>query len=320
VVDKDRRLGGSVTALEAVAVHLPPQSLPIEQVVADLGLEPRQATLLRRFHGLDRVRFDPDGTLYDLLLGAARALEPLRGREARVRYVLHARSVTQVPYPLNPLHQVCRELGLEHAPAFTVTHHACASGLLAVDVAGRLLAADGDPDALALVLAGEKAFTRDARLVPQTSLFGEGAAAALVRGGGGRDRVLSYSAVLRGEFDGRLAEDPDLLQRYQRAYPELLAEAIHTALDAAKTDLGQISLILPHNVNRISWRTFCKRVGFPVERVLLDNVPELGHGFAADAFINHRTATDRGLLRPGDRYLVAAAGVGGAFSAIVLEN
>jgi 3-oxoacyl-[acyl-carrier-protein] synthase-3 len=126
--------------------------------------------------------------------------------------------------------------------------------------------------------------------------------------------------VLRGEFDGRLAEDPDLLQRYQRAYPELLAETVYTALHSAKTDLEQISLILPHNVNRISWRMFCKRIGYPLERVLLDNVPELGHSFAADAFINLRTATDHGLLKPGDRYLVAAAGVGGAFSAMVLEN
>ncbi len=308
-----------MTALEAVAVHLPPRSLPIEQVAADLGLEPKQATLLRRFHGLDRVRYDPEGTLFDLLLGAARALEPLRGRERDVRYVLHARGVTQVPYPHNPLHEVCRELGLEHALAFTVTHHACATGLLAVDVAGRLLAADGDPDALALILAGEKAFTRDARLVPQTSLFGESAAAALVRGGAGRDRVLSYAAVLRGEFDGRLAEDPDLLHRYQRAYPQLLAEAVFTALESAKTGLDELRLILPHNVNLISWRGFCKQVGFPIDRVLLDNVPALGHSFAADAFINHRTATDRGLLRPGDRYLVAAAGVGAAFSAMVLE-
>jgi len=48
-----------------------------------------------------------------------------------------------VPYPLNPLHDVCRALGLEHAVAFTVTHQSCASGLLAIEVAGRLLA--GDP-------------------------------------------------------------------------------------------------------------------------------------------------------------------------------
>jgi 3-oxoacyl-[acyl-carrier-protein] synthase-3 len=309
-----------VTALEAVGVRLPSRAVPIESIARELGLAGRQATLLRRFHGLDRVALDPGGTLSDLLIGAARALEPLRGREHRVRFVLHARTMTQLPYPHDPRRHVCRELGLEHARSFTVTHHACATGLLAIDVAGRLLAAERDPQALALVLAGEKAFTRDARMVPDTTLFGEAAAACLISAQGRRDRVLSYASVLRGEYDGRLSDDPDLLQRYQRAYPDLLAEAIYTALDSAKTGLGQIGLILPHNVNRVSWRTLSKRMGFPIDRVLLDNVPELGHSFAADVFLNHATATARGLLRPGDRYLVAAAGIGAAFSAMVLEN
>jgi 3-oxoacyl-[acyl-carrier-protein] synthase-3 len=85
-----------------------------------------------------------------------------------------------VPYPLNPVHELCRAVGLRHATAFTVTHHACSSGLLALAVADRLLAADPEPDALVLVVAGEKAFTREARYLPGESAFSEGSAAALV--------------------------------------------------------------------------------------------------------------------------------------------
>jgi 3-oxoacyl-[acyl-carrier-protein] synthase-3 len=56
--------------------------------------------------------------------------------------------------------------------------------------------------------------------------------------------------------------------------------------------------------------------------VVLDNVPKLGHVFCADAFINYQTARERGLLRPGTRYLVVAAGAarGAAFSAMVFEH
>jgi 3-oxoacyl-[acyl-carrier-protein] synthase III len=70
------------------------------------------------------------------------------------------------------------------------------------------------------------------------------------------------------------------------------------------------------------WRRLCRRIGLPVERVLLDNVPRLAHVFCADAFLNYRTAAVRGLLRPGDRYLVAAAGAGrgATFSAMVFEH
>ncbi|WP_245984427.1 3-oxoacyl-[acyl-carrier-protein] synthase III C-terminal domain-containing protein [Streptomyces tateyamensis] len=295
--------------------------MSVEQLGAKLGLTSRQITLLRRFHGLDRVRLDPSGDLETLLAGALSALTELPGREHLVRYVLYARSMpVGVPYPLDPLPGLLDRFGLHRARSFTVTHHACAASLLAVDLAGRLLTADGDPEALALVLAGEKTFTRDAQLVPETSFFGEGAAACLVASGDGPDRVLCYASRQLGEFDGRLAEDPELLVRYQKAYPEAMAEVMTAALARAGLGWDALALVLPHNVNRVSWQRLCRLVGFPVERVVLDNVPEVGHSFAADAFINHRTATARGLLRSGDRYLIAAAGLGATFSAMVLEH
>lgn len=312
-----------MTALEAVAVHLPAASTPIETVAERLGLTPRQTLLFRRFHGLDQVRLDPGGTVADLLRGAVTAMPELRGRAHRIKYLLYATSMpVQVPYPANPLQEVCREFGFDEALAVKVTHHACASGLLAVDVAGRLLAADArrDPDALALVLTGEKTFTRDAQVAPETSIFSEGAAACLVSAEGTHDRVLSYHAELHGEYDGRLAENPELLSAYNRAYPGLLEDAIRGALDAAGTKLAELRLILPHNANRISWRTLARRMDFPLERILLENVPRLGHCFTADGFINLRTALDQGLLEPGDRYLMAGAGIGAAFSAMVIEH
>src|SRR5205085_6576936 len=140
------------TALEAVATYLPDERVPIEDLAGQLGLTAMQIKVFRRFHGFAEVRRDRDGSLLDLLDGALRALDALRGREHLVRYVLYARSfAVGAPYPENPLHDVCRRHGLRHASAFTVAHQACASGLLAIDMAGRLLAAEPDPDALALV-------------------------------------------------------------------------------------------------------------------------------------------------------------------------
>lgn len=311
-----------MTALAEVAAHLPARSVPIEDLAERLELAPRQVKVFRRFHGLGSVpRQDPGGTLVDLLLAAAGGLRGLAGREADVRYVLHARGMPiAAPYPRNPVREVALRLGLRRAVVFTVTHQACATSLLAVDVAGRLLAADGVPGALALVLAGEKTWTRDAELVPETSIFGEGAGACLVTADGPRDRVLSYVSRSRGDFDGRLVEDPALLVRFQREYPESLAEVVLGAVEKAGLRLEDIGLLLPHNVNSVSWRQLARRIGFPTERVLLDNVPVTGHSFAADAFLNHATATERGLLEPGRPYLIAAAGLGATFSAMVLEH
>ncbi|KJS54045.1 3-oxoacyl-ACP synthase [Streptomyces rubellomurinus subsp. indigoferus] len=310
-----------MTALEAVAVHLPPRAVPIEAVGERIGLTPRQLRLFRRFHGLDQLRLDPDGKLPDLLDAVLDGLTELRGRERHVRFVIHARSMpVAVPHPLNPLHDLLAARGLGHASAFTVTHHACAVGLLAIDLAGRLLAGEPDERALAVVLAGEKTFTRDAQLVPETGIFAEGAAACLISAGGERHRMLSFAVRQRPEFDGRLAEDADLLARYQRAYPNVMVEAIEAALEQAGLRFGDLAAILPHNVNQASWRMISRRIGFPLEKVVLDNVRSVGHSFAADGLINLHTATARGLVRRGDHYLIAAAGVGATFSAMAMRS
>jgi 3-oxoacyl-[acyl-carrier-protein] synthase III len=310
-----------VTSLEAVSVYLPDSRLPVEELADELQLTSMQMKLFKRFNGLAEVCREPARTLPDLLLAGADGLAELRGREHQVRYVLHARTMpVVVPYPVNPVHDVCRALGLEHATAFTVSHHACATGLLAIDIAGRLLRADEDRDALALILTGEKAFTRDAQLVPGSSIFAEASAACLVTADGPRDRVLAYAVSIRGEFNGRIEEDPELAFRYAEEYQTTLAETILAAVAKAGLRLDEISLILPHNVNLPTWKRLGRAIGFPADRILLDNVPLVGHAFCADSFLNYRTAVDRGLLRPGDRYLIAAAGLGATFSAMIFEH
>jgi 3-oxoacyl-[acyl-carrier-protein] synthase-3 len=228
------------------------------------------------------------------------------------------------PYPVNPLHDVCRALGLDHALAFAVTHQSCASGLLAIDMAGRLLAADEAATAeaagpLALILSGEKTFTREAQVFADTTVFGEGAAACLVSASGARDRMLAYAASVRGEFDSATGEND---ARLQREYRPSLAEVMRRALDEAGLSLDDIKVVLPHNVNLVTWQRMCLLLGFPRDRVVLDNIPASGHVFCADLFANYRTACERGLLEPGDRYLAAAVGAGGGatFAAMVFEH
>jgi 3-oxoacyl-[acyl-carrier-protein] synthase-3 len=312
-----------VTALAEVAAYVPDQRVTIESLGPALDLTPMQVKVFRRYHGLAEVSRDQDRSLLELLASAAGRLSRLPGARERVRYLLYARSMPVVaPFPLNPLHELAARLGLGHALAFTVTHQACATSLQAIQLAGQLLAADGDADALALVVAGEKAYTRVAQIVPETSFFAEASAACLVSHDGPRDRLLAYAAQSRGEFDGGPAVQPDLLGRFQEASPTALADVITTALKQAGLRLADVRLILPHNVNKVSWRRVSRLLDYPVQQVLLDNVASIGHGFCADAFINHQTAAERGLLAAGDRYVIAAAGAapGATFSAMVFEH
>ena len=310
-----------MTSLRAVAGYLPSRSVPIRSLQDDLGLTDAQIKVFERFYGLSHILRDPDGTAADLMLAAAGKLDALRGREHLIRYVIQARTMPVIaPYPVNPIHDVRAALGLRHAEAFAVHNHACASGLLAVELSGRLLASDGDPDALALIFTGEKTFTPAARTVPGTAINGEGAAAILVGLDGDRDRVLGYATRTDGRFSAGLSLSNEAAAEFQQIYPEALAGVLTEAVEAAGLTLGDLTLVLPHNVNRVSWVRLCKRVGLPLERVFLDNVPVTGHCFCADPFLNYQSAMELGRLQPGDHYLMAAVGLGATFSAMVFQH
>lgn len=259
----------------------------------------------------------------DQLVAAGRALPDIRGQEHRVRYVLQARTMpVAAPYPVNPLHEACATLGLTRALAFSVNQQACASVLMSVELAGRMLAQDGDPDALALIFVGEKTFTDDARVLGITAVMGEGVAALLVRAGDtGRDRVLGFASHICGEFyRGSRMTDEDH-ERWVARYPDVLVEVITATLDHAGLTIDDIDLILPHHVNQLSWRKVVKALKLKdLSRLYLDNLSKVGHCFGADAFINYCSARADGRLRPGDRYLMTAVGLGATFSAMVFEH
>ncbi|MCA2211345.1 3-oxoacyl-[acyl-carrier-protein] synthase III C-terminal domain-containing protein [Jidongwangia harbinensis] len=310
-----------MTAIEEVATFVPAARTPIGDLTGPGGLGPTDVRVFQRYFGLREVARDPDGGLTHLLRAAADGLTGLRGREDRIRYLIHARTVESAqPYPVCAVEEVRDGLGLDGAMAFTVTQHACASGLLAVDLAGRLLAQDGDPAARALVLSGEKAFTADVRTIPETSAMGEASAAALVRLDGRTDRVLSYATRTEGRFHLGRRLPERLAEQFRAEYFDRLAGVVRAAVRRAGLRLADLAVILPHNVNRHSWIRLCQVLPFPVDRVLLTNVPLLGHCFCADPFLNYRTAVEAGQLRRGDRYLMASVGLGATFSAMVLQH
>jgi 3-oxoacyl-[acyl-carrier-protein] synthase-3 len=320
-----------MTTLVDVGAHVPATRVPIRDLADELGLDHLELGVFERFFGLREVCTAPDESLTDLLVAAARAVPGLAGNEHRVRYVLGARTIATVaPVGVNPLHDAADRLGLDHAVVWTLTQHACASALLAVDVAGRLLAADGDPDALALVLTGEKAFSPGSRLIEGTTIMGEGTAAVLVAASGQAggsaagpalapgSPVLSYATRTLGEYH-QVPLPEDLAGPFGVAYTEVLAEVVVEAVERAGLTLDDLALVLPHNVNRVSWRRLCSRLGLPIARVRLDDVPVTGHCFGADSFIGYAAARAEGRLRPGDPFLMVAVGLGATFSAMVLR-
>ncbi|MCB7135518.1 3-oxoacyl-[acyl-carrier-protein] synthase III C-terminal domain-containing protein [Cellulosimicrobium marinum] len=309
-----------MTAVVDVGAYVPATGVAIRDIADELGIDGTELRVFERFFGLREVCTAVGEDLADIYVRAARATPGLAGNEHRVRYVLGARTIATVaPVGVNPLHDAAARLGLDDAVVWTLTQHACASALLAVDLAGRLLAADGDPDALALVLTGEKAFSPGSRLIEGTTVMGEGTAACLVSAHAPGDPVLAYATRTLGEYH-QVPLPEDLVAPFGVAYTEVLAEVVEEAVAQAGLTVDDLALVLPHNVNRVSWKRLCKRLDLPLSRVRLDDVPRTGHCFGADSFIGYAAARSAGMLRDGDPYLMVAVGLGATFSAMVLRH
>lgn len=308
-----------MTSLCAVSSYLP-RTVGVRDLAEELGLTGRQLRRFTRLYGLDRICRAPSSSEVELLQAAVDGLPDWPANRDRVSYVLQAKGVrSTAPYPIDPLQQLREALGLHRARTMAVADHGCAGGLLAVEMAATLLDADGDPDALALVLAGEKTFTPFAQMLPDVTITGEGTAAVLV-GQGPRNRLLFHAAQVHGRADGMIAMTDDVVAQSNDLYQDALADVVHRAVRNAGLDLQDIDIVLPHNVNQVSWTVAADRLGLPKERMFLDNVGRTGHCFAADPFINYRSAEDRGLLHPGDNILMTAVGLGQTMSATVLRH
>lgn len=308
-----------MTSLIEVSTHLPAQ-VTLDERQRDLGLSEKEMRRYTRAFGLSEIAWERGGSDTENLMAAVEKLTRLRGREEHVRLMLRPVTIRfPPPYPRSAVRAVCEAVGLRHARTFTVTEQACAGGIGAVDVAAALLEGESDPEAMALVLIGEKAQCRVQQHFPGMGLTGEGVAAVLVGRGGATDRILGYSCITE-PVDHRLLMTEEASRRFSELYGDAVCAVVDEAIAKAGCVHDDIALLLPHNFNRVSWVKLSSRLGIPLDRLFLDNISRTGHCFGADPFINLRTALDLGRLHSGDRYLMVSVGIGATFTAMVVEH
>ena len=304
--------------LRRVVPFAPRGRVSIAQLTAELGLPAAHERFYSRILGLDQVASVGALTVRDMLLSVGD--ETLADTDrSKIRYLIHVHSMQHVAPPAARLVGSLRDkLGLPDATAFTLANQGCASGLYCLGLAESLLRTEA-PDARALILVGEKALAPESRLIPGATLLGDGAAGVLVGLGGPGDEVLAISHRTIGEFHESRLMSRATLKRYQDMYVPMIGTVMREAAERAGFGLDDVSMVLPHNVNRFSWIEIGRRLDFPVERMYLDNVAELGHCYGSDPFVNLEAARAAGLVAPGDNVLMVSAGQGAVFTAVALR-
>lgn len=316
--------------LEGLAVFLPQRAICVEEIAAEFELTGPQARMLRRVHGFGQLRADPSLGLIELVAAAGRRLLGSVSDRSAIRYLIFAHTVgTITPSSLSAPVALAEMLGLDQAEPFAMGQQYCANGLSALDVAGELLLTDGDPRARALLLTGEKRLSSLTRLLGRSTIIGEASAACLVGIDGRGDRVLSYAdhtVSLASEDSGFSDKDSknwvsdEMAREFIDCYPEVLAQVAGEAVRRAGLTMDRVTMVVPHNVSRQLWHRTVSFLGIDLDRVYLDTVPEFGHCYCSDPFLNLASLRDRDLLIAGGYYLLTSVGLGATHAAVVLEH
>ena len=304
--------------LRKVVPFVPDESFPVQDLGDPLDLSAKEVRLLTRFFGLERISTIGKLAVTDMLLSTGE--EALAGVDrSQVRYVIHAHTVQHIVPPyLRHMDMLREKLGLDEARSFSMSHQSCVTGLYALKAVEALLRVE-PAGSTALILVGEKVLSTVMQHIPNTTVLGDAAAASLVALDGPGDAVLGLAQRTLGQFHAAADMTPELQGRYHESYVPALASVMRDAVQDAGLTIEDVSLVLPHNVNRFSWSETARLLGIPLARIYLDNIPRMGHCFAADPFVNLATARAEGATKPGDTVLLASAGQGGTFAAAVVR-
>lgn len=304
--------------IERSAAVMPRHSYALEQDHEILGLSAFNARIYRSVFGLQQVPVTGPNEIDELF---DKVLSQILDHSclADIRVVIHAHTGPTVGLPGNlALQNALRRAGLTDILVLGVCSNRCVSFFNALELAHLYLMQEPDT-ARALIISGESACTQELRLVPNVAIVGDGVGAMLLNLGGPGDRVLSTTIHNNGEFARGVWMEYSQAKSYETRYRDLMSDVVQDALDMAGADITDITWLLPHNTNTKTWRFWAQTVGFPANRLFLDNIPRTAHCFGTDLIYNHASMRRQKPPECGNLYLMAAAGLGGMFGAAVVQ-
>lgn len=324
------RSAGRPAAIASVGVYSP------ERVLTNHDLERMVETsdqwITERTGIRERRLAEPGTPTFELATMAARAALERAGVSAgELDMILVATSSPDGPFP-SVACRVQNELGVPGCCAMDVLA-ACSGFAYALSMADAFV---GSGRAETVLVIGAEVLSR---LVDWTDrgtcvLFADGAGAAVVRparsgagfrtwclgaDGRGYDKI-TFGDIPRGAYASGDPEPhigmkgPDVF----RFATDIFIRQAHAVADAAGLTMDDIDLWVPHQANGRIIEAAAKRVGLPMERVMV-NVDRFGNTSTATIPLALNDAIDEGRLHPGDTVLIAGFGSGLTWAACLLE-
>ena len=288
---------------------------------------------IRSRSGIERRHFAAEGeTTSALATHAARNALADAGLEPdSIDAIILATSTADMTFP-SAATMVQAALGMTRGFAFDV-QAVCAGFVYALANANAMIAS-GQADRVLVI--GAETFSRIMDWTDRSTcvLFGDGAGALVLEAtegaGTSDDRgILATDLNSDGRYrdllyvDGGVATQNTGFLRMQgnqvfRHAVEKLAKTAETALDRAGLTNADVDWIVPHQANIRIIQGTAKKMGVPMERVVV-TVQDHGNTSAASIPLALSVAKGRDQIKPGDLLVTEAIGGGLAWGAVVLR-
>ena len=289
---------------------------------------------IRTRSGIERRHFAADGqTTSDLATRAAHAALENAGLEAGdIDGIIVATSTPDLTFP-SVATMVQAELGMTRGFAFDV-QAVCAGFIYALCTADAMIVSG---QARRLLVIGAETFSRIMDWTDRSTcvLFGDGAGALILGAGDGAgtsdDRgILATDLNSDGRYRDMLYVDGGVSStgtagklRMQgnplfRQAVEKLTQTADAALAKADLTAQDVAWIVPHQANIRIIQGTAKKMGVPMERVIL-TVQDHGNTSAASIPLAMSVGVSDGRIKQGDLLLSEAIGGGLAWGAVALR-
>jgi 3-oxoacyl-[acyl-carrier-protein] synthase-3 len=323
------RAQGRPAGIAGIGVYAPPRVLTnheLEQMVdtSDQWITERTGIKERRIA-------EPGTPTFDLATRAARdALENASVLPDELDMILVATSTPDGPFP-SVACRVQNELGAVGCCAMDVLA-ACSGFAYALSLADAYVAS-GRADTILVVGAEVLSRLVDWQDRGTCVLFADGAGAAVVRtarGAGFLSWCLGadgrgYDQITCGDVDRGAYAAGDHSPHIGMKGPDVFKFAVdifirqaNAVAEAAGLTMDDIDLWVPHQANRRIIEAAARRIGLPMERVMV-NIERFGNTSTATIPLALNDAVRENRLHAGDKVLIAGFGSGLTWAACLLE-
>jgi 3-oxoacyl-[acyl-carrier-protein] synthase III len=266
------------------------------------------------------IATDDEDVLFMAVQAAGRALARAEVSADSLDFVILA-NWSERRYVPDLAPRVQHALGARRAFAFDVGC-ACAGFLYGLTIAHGYL--QNPRFVRGLVVASDRSTRRLRPKTRATLVFGDAAAAMVVerdatRGG----RLIDYELRTDGSHNEIMEIDADSYLKpkiKQRALNELagrsLADVSRALLERNQLTLADVDWILPHSGTAGVQAMLAEHLGVPPEKTLT-NLADVGNVASASIPVSLDHFIELGKLRPGDRILSAAVGLGWQYCAVL---